>query len=46
MPMNLEFVISAYGIWMATMIIYVWVMRRKLKNCNHALENLDQEQKS
>ena len=46
MPMNLEYVLSTYGIWLATVIIYVWITRRKLKSYTHALQNLEEEQKS
>ena len=45
MPMNLEYVLSTYGIWLVTMILYVGVMRRKLKVYNHALENLENQKK-
>ena len=45
MPLNLEYVLSTYGIWLATMILYVIVVRRKLKVYKHALENLETQKK-
>jgi len=46
MPMNLEYVLSTYGIWLVTMLLYVGIMRRKLTIYNHALENLEKKGKS
>ncbi len=46
MPMNLEYVLSTYGIWLVTMMLYVGIMRRKLKVYHHALENLEKKRKS
>ncbi|MBF0278898.1 MAG: hypothetical protein HQM13_13945 [SAR324 cluster bacterium] len=45
MPLNLEYVLSTYGIWLFTMILYVVIVRRKLKVYEHALENLETKKK-
>jgi len=45
MPLNLEYVLSTYGIWLVTMILYIVIMRLKLKTYTDALENLQQKKK-
>lgn len=45
MPMNLEYVIAAYGIWLIAFIIYIPVLRRRLKVYTHALETYKQKKK-
>ncbi|MBF0287383.1 MAG: hypothetical protein HQM14_06140 [SAR324 cluster bacterium] len=44
MPMNLEYVFTTYGIWLITFILYVFIIRKKLKTYNDALENFKQKQ--
>lgn len=45
MPMNLDYVFSTYGIWLVTVVLYAGILRRKLKNYNHALETLQKKKK-
>ncbi len=46
MPMNLEYVLTSYGIWVVAFLIYIPVMKRKLKTYTQSLETHQQQKKS
>lgn len=46
MPLNLGYLFSCYGIWLAAVVIYIITVRYKLKTYDTALENLQSRKKS
>ena len=43
MPMNLSYVLSAYGVWIIAFIIYIPMLKYKLKRTTQTLETYQQK---
>ena len=42
MLIGLEYVIAAYGTWMITFVVYIFLTKRHLKTTSHAVAALEQ----
>ena len=42
MLIGLEYVIAAYGTWMITFVVYIFLTKRHLKTTSHAVTALEQ----
>ena len=42
MLIGLEYVVAAYGIWVGTFVVYIFLTKRRMKNADQAVTLLEQ----